>query len=126
VSISTLSLSLLITVRLLMPPGICVCTLSAPASRLLLAVFGQEVPEPAPVNEEDDQNHHPGCPACFLAVGMGVAPPPGPGFIDLPLTGSVLSAATPALVSPSDLVPLPCDVLDAAAPLYEAHCALLV
>lgn len=125
-SISTLSLSLLITVRLLMPPGICVCTLSAPASRMLLALFAQEVPPPAPVADEDDQNHHPGCPASFLAVGMGVAPPSGPGFIDLPLTGTTPNAIAPTITFPGHIVPFPCDALDSGAPLYEAHCALLV
>jgi hypothetical protein len=126
VSISTLSLCLLITLRLLMPPGICVCKLSSPASRLLLAVCGQEVPEPNSPDEDRDDDHHPGCPASFLSVGMGVAPPSGPGQIDLPLTGVVEAESAPLFQSASDLLPLTCSVLDSVAPLYVAHCALLV
>jgi hypothetical protein len=88
VSPASLLLSLLIVLRLLMPPGICVCKLSCPASRLLAAVCGSELPT-LPGDEADD-DHNPGCPACYLAQGLGVAPPSGPGPLFLTLTGSVL------------------------------------
>ncbi len=72
----------LIAIRLLMPPGICVCKWSSPAARLLVALLQSE--RPIPVEEErDDDDHAPGCPASPLAVGMGVKPstqpllPPG-------------------------------------------------
>ena len=122
-SMPTILLSVLITVRLLMPPGICVCKLSSPAARLFMAACGEELPER---DLPDDDDHHPGCPACFLAVGMGVAPPSGPGTIDLPLTGTIFVDAVASvsyligLQLPPEPIPL------AAAPLYVSQCALTV
>ncbi len=122
-SMPTILLSLLITARLLMPPGICVCKLSPPAARLLLAVCGKALP----VQElPDDDDHHPGCPACFLAVGMGVAPPSGPGQIDLPLTGTLSTDSAISFPSVSDILPPPEPIPLAAAPLYVSQCALTV
>jgi hypothetical protein len=126
VSISTLSLCVLITLRLLMPPGICVCKLSSPASRLLLAACGQEIPDRNSGDEEADDDHHPGCPASFLSVGMGVAPPPGPGPIELPMTGTVEDESSIAFTSASEFLPLSRGGLESSAPLYVVHCALLV
>lgn len=67
-------LLVLLTIRLLMPPGICICQLTSTASNYLANVLGTETP--APIEEDDD--HAPGCPASILSTGMGVSPPAGP------------------------------------------------
>jgi hypothetical protein len=67
----------LIALRLLLPPGICVCKWNSPAARLLVAVLQTERQVPAEP-ESDDDDHAPGCPASPLAVGMGVRPPSEP------------------------------------------------
>ena len=119
----TILLSVLITVRLLMPPGICICQWSSPAARLLIAACGQELPVK---DLPDDDDHHPGCPACFLAIGMGVAPPSGPGPIELPLTGLTCGETSVSITSSNDLFPLPEAIPLPAAPLYVEQCALIV
>jgi hypothetical protein len=123
VSRATLLLSVLITLRLLMPPGICVCKLSTPASRLLAAACGSELP--AIPTEESDDDHDPGCPASYLSQGLGVAPPSGPGLIFLTLTGSVESILPVVhLVLPSDLLPT-FSAPPSSPPLYVEQCALI-
>jgi hypothetical protein len=117
-----LLLSLLIALRLLMPPGLCICKLSSPVLRAIAITRGQE--PPAPPSPADDDDHHPGCPASFLSVGMGVAPPPGPGPLVLPLTGAVSIDDPLTLCSCCDPVPPSDGVPIAAQPLYVAHCAL--
>ena len=67
-------LMVLIGIRLLMPPGICVCKWSSPASRYLAALLLLERPVPIEEHREDDDDHAPGCPASPLAAGMGVKP----------------------------------------------------
>jgi hypothetical protein len=64
----------LLTIRLLLPPGICVCQWHSPAARMLVQLFGggKEVPPSPPLENEDD--HEPGCPASKLAAGMGLRP----------------------------------------------------
>jgi len=66
-------LMVLITIRLLMPPGICVCKLNSPAARFLVALLKSD--KQVPNEEERDDDHAPGCPASPLATGMGVKPP---------------------------------------------------
>src|SRR5579884_593475 len=67
----------LIAVRLMMPPGICVCKWRSPAARFLVSLLQSE--RQVPVEEErDDDDHAPGCPASPLAAGMGVKPPSEP------------------------------------------------
>jgi len=76
----------LIAIRLLMPPGICVCQWSSPAARLLIALVQSE--REVPVEDDRDDDHAPGCPASPLAVGMGVKPsaePPQPPGLSLDL-----------------------------------------
>jgi hypothetical protein len=131
VSVPTLLLSVLITLRLLMPPGICVCKLSSPASRLLAAALGAELPPPPPPPTHTTDDHDPGCPASPLAEGLGVAPPSGPGpILALLLSMVVWSSGSdaPALVAPSPfatgLLPPPCCVRPPTAPLYVSQCAL--
>jgi hypothetical protein len=121
VSTPALVVSVLVAVRLLMPPGLCICKLSSPVLRAIAVARSQE-PPPPPSEAEDD--HHPGCPASFLSVGMGVAPPPGPGPIVLPLTGVASVADAPALSISSDPVPPSFGVPIPAPPLFVAHCAL--
>jgi hypothetical protein len=75
------ALFVLLTIRLLLPPGICVCQWHAPAARWLVKLLntGKLVPPSPPVENEDD--HEPGCPASKLAAGMGLRPvahPPAP------------------------------------------------
>ncbi len=125
---STLLLSVLITMRLLMPPGICVCKLSSPASRLLAAAVGNELPPALPENDDD---HDPGCPASCLAPGLGVAPPTGPGPIPcLLLIGvfwfspAVMHCTGDACLETTSLS-LPWNIPIATAPLYVSQCALL-
>ena len=73
-------LFVLLTIRLLLPPGICVCQWHSPAARMLVHFFGgtKEVPPPPPVENEDD--HEPGCPASKLAAGMGLRPASPPAL----------------------------------------------
>jgi hypothetical protein len=132
VSIQTLILSVLITLRLLLPPGICVCKLSSPASRLLAAALGAKLPPPPPPPSHTDDDHSPGCPASSLAEGLGVAPPSGPGpIVALLLSGVAWSSGPDAddlacdCTSSTEALPADCTVPIAPAPLYVAHCALL-
>jgi hypothetical protein len=122
VSPHSLLLSLLITLRLLMPPGICVCTLSCPAAQLIIALCGAEPTSP-PTPPEEDDDHLPGCPASYLAAGLGVAPPSGPGLITLPWTGFLRSAA----IVPPASAPLPSHqaISFPSLPRYLELCALL-
>jgi hypothetical protein len=69
-------LMVLIGIRMLMPPGICVCKWNSPAARFLVALWQSD--RQVPVEEERDDDHAPGCPASPLAVGMGVKPPSEP------------------------------------------------
>jgi hypothetical protein len=67
-------LMILMALRLLLPPGICVCKWNAPAARLLVALLDNDRQVPSEEEREDD-DHAPGCPASPLAVGMGIQPP---------------------------------------------------
>jgi hypothetical protein len=69
-------LMVLIAIRLLMPPGICVCKWNAPAARFLVSLLQSQ--RQVPVEDDRDDDHAPGCPASPLAVGMGVKPPSEP------------------------------------------------
>jgi hypothetical protein len=116
------------TVRLLLPPGICVCKLTSPAARHLAALLGGDAPAPTPV-EEDDDDHAPGCPASPLAAGMGVSPPSGPSSPDLDPGHLALGLVIPPalLFAP----PGPCDrplphPKPSIDPIYLTVCALLI
>jgi hypothetical protein len=65
--------------RLLLPPGICVCKLTSPAARLLTTLLATKPPvlPPSPSTEPED-DHAPGCPASFLSLGLYVKPAEAP------------------------------------------------
>lgn len=116
----------LIVLRLLLPPGICVCQWSSPAARLLVALTKSDRKVP-PQHESDDDDHAPGCPASPLAVGMGVRPPseqawpPALSFDPLP----PLESAQPfAPLCRERENPPPTDFQH--SPLYLTVCALLL
>jgi hypothetical protein len=116
-------LILLIVVRILVPPCMCLCKLEAPASRAIAWVFGTEVPD-APMDYHDD-DHHPGCPASYLSLGLGLQPMP---FIE-PLPSSLsLPAPTPFLPATTLVVPVSISAMTIGAdpPLYVSHCALTI
>jgi hypothetical protein len=73
-------LMILITLRMLMPAGICACQAASPAGRMLAALFDTNVPPSAP----SDDDHNPGCPASIFSTGMGVFPAPVPQLHLLP------------------------------------------
>lgn len=95
-------LMVLITLRLLMPPGICACKWSSPAGRLLVALLQSQRAVPDS-EERDDDDHAPGCPASPLAAGMGVKPPSEPllppvlSFDLLPPLESVQASGSPLI-----------------------------
>lgn len=70
-AIPTRILVVLIGLRLLWPAGLCVCKLSSPVAHALVYLLGNDTPLPA---HDDDDHHHPGCPASACAVGLGVHP----------------------------------------------------
>jgi hypothetical protein len=120
VAILTRVLFILLTLRLLVPPGMCLCKLSSPASRLLASVLGNDLPPPE--GETDDHHHHDGCPASPLSTAMGLRPD-GPGPIEMPLIGMLTAlheAVSAATVSLLDL--LLCDT--PCPPLCVSCCAL--
>jgi hypothetical protein len=98
VSIPYRVLFALMTLRLLLPPGICVCKWNSPAARILadLMQTGKDIPPPEP---EDENNDAPGCPASPFAAGMGLRPaPPPPLFLDPALETPPLLAVTPSVL----------------------------
>jgi hypothetical protein len=113
VSIPYRILFVLMTLRLLLPPGICVCKWNSPAARILVDLFqtGKDIPPPEP---EDPNSDAPGCPASPFAVGMGLrpaSPPPlflGPAFETPPLLEvtapdlSITAAAAEPLSEPPE------------------------
>lgn len=125
------TLLVLMTLRLLMPPGICACKWNAPAARLLLAVVQTEkdVPDPVP---EDPNDHEPGCPASPFAVGMGVRPPAEPlplPALSLDLVPSAELTATtphPSAGDPGPFARSPEDPAPPDDPLYLTLRTLLL
>jgi hypothetical protein len=96
VSILYRVLFVLMTLRLLLPPGICVCKWNSPAARILVDLLqtGKDIPPPEP---EDENNDAPGCPASPFAVGMGLRPAsPAPLFLDPALETPLLLEAMPS------------------------------
>ena len=67
-------LMLFMAVRLLAPPGICVCELALPLKRLIAAAYHAPQP-PDPCDEEDPRF---GCVVCQLPPAMESKPVPAP------------------------------------------------
>jgi hypothetical protein len=113
VAIATRVLFVLLTLRLLMPPGVCVCHLADAVGRA----------EPAPESGDD---HHPGCPASYLSLGLGLKPLPGPGPVELAASGWQ-APPLPAPVPSSSSPPTGLAVLaPESPPLHVVHCAFLI
>src|SRR4051812_19313687 len=113
------------TLRLLMPAGICACKAASPAGRMLAVLLGTHA---VPADPGDD-DHDPGCPASIFATGMGVKHPPGPPPIDLALLPAYLLDSTAE--EPDFLAgfhsPVPAFSLRATTPdLYLTLCTLLI
>jgi hypothetical protein len=112
-----------ITLRLLMPPGVCLCKLSSPAVRLLSLALGGD--PPASVPEHDDHEHHPGCPASGLTEGLGVQP--ASAQLDHPVP-SLDSPAPPLNLALTSTVEPHLDhsLHPRTTPLYVSRCAWLL
>jgi hypothetical protein len=91
------SLLVLMAVRVLLPPGICICRYDAAAGRLLGSWLNVSLPAlPAPV-EDDDDDHEPGCPCSPLAAALGLIPAAVTiAALELNLAGLPGSGAPPA------------------------------
>ena len=119
-AILTRVLFVLLTLRLLVPPGICLCKLSSPVSRFLASALGNDLPAP-PV--ETDGHHDDGCPASPLKEALGLRPA-GPGPIELPLAALLGVPAECALPCPAT-DPLDRPLCSAPlVPLCVSYCAL--
>jgi hypothetical protein len=93
-------LYVLMTARLLLPPGICICQSSAATARLLAEFLRTGMAVPTPEAEEDDRDDHaPGCPASKLSTGMGLLPATVLSTPDQPFTHAVPSADADAAPS---------------------------
>jgi hypothetical protein len=109
--------------RLLVPPGCCLCQLKSPAAEVLASLVGKALP-PALPEPPEDENHHDGCPASFVSTGLGLRPAAvtvlPPGFLDLPTPTADLPTAPVELLAPlTQLAESP-----ASQPLFVQHCAL--
>jgi hypothetical protein len=120
--------------RLLLPPGICVCKLTAPASRLLILLLRAKPPAlPANPSNEPEEDHAPGCPASILSTGMYVKPsevPTRPALtFDHPLRPGLLES-TAIVVPPSQSQqrwePLESWQAPPDDPVYLTTCSLLI
>lgn len=72
------TITILAIVRLLAPPGICMCHADSPVLLIMLSLSDPSR-EHLPSQEIND-DHHPGCPCSPLSVGLGLAPCP----VDVP------------------------------------------
>jgi hypothetical protein len=114
----------LIFVRVLMPPGICFCQLTAPAVGMLAGLIqpGQRLPQPP--DDHHDDHHSDGCPCSPMAAGLGLKPAEVPPLILACSMLDPLPAALPACEGwVSDINPF------ASPPppdLFQSDCALLL
>jgi hypothetical protein len=114
VAIVSRVLFVLLTLRLLMPPGICVCHLADTVGRAA----------PSPENGGDD--HHPGCPASYLSLGLGLKPLPGPGPVELPPCGWQSPSSPVPASAPSPPPPVARALAHESPPLHVVYCAFLI
>jgi hypothetical protein len=115
-------LCVLIFVRVLCPPGVCLCKLSGMPARLAAAAAGDEqLPPP-----EEDDDHDSGCPASPLSAAMGLKPAHVPQHAVAFVAESLdLPDAAQALSPLDDLPPLP--VAWPPDPhLYLTHCSFQI
>jgi hypothetical protein len=115
------SLLVLLTWRLLLPPGVCLCQLGHPAAVLLARLLGNEPPAPEP---EDDNHHQHGCPASRLGPSLRPQPPEPPAPPAVALVGAGLG---PCPAAPAEYSP----VVDqgpptGTIPLFLRLCAFLI
>ena len=112
-------LYVLIFLRLMAPPGVCLCKLSAPA---LAFLAGNSLPQE---DQTQDDDHLPGCPCSPLCAGMGLQPPVE--MVPLPQSSLDVVPQPPLLETFAktwDLTFLP---LESANPtLFESSCLLLI
>jgi hypothetical protein len=112
---------LFMAVRVLAPPGICVCELAQPLERLIAAVY--HAAQPPDHCEEEDPRF--GCVVCQLPPAMESKPVPAPAPV-LSLDASpllqVVFRATFGL--PIDAFQPP--LRRPGAALYLSHCPLLI
>lgn len=117
-------LLLLLVLRLLLPPGICLCHDNSPASCLILSLLDPDRPLPSSSCEEED-DHDPGCPGSPLATGMG---------LKLPLVAVLPLLPNAILDLPEQVDPTPSFfhptvhtwALSPPVPLYLEDCSLLI
>ena len=110
-------LYLLLFVRLMAPPGVCLCKLSAPAVAYLSGM-------PLPADQQaPDEDHTPGCPCSPLSAGMGLRAPtdtvPVPD-LSLDLAASLIPSAAARELEPSPVG------LIASVDVREVSCRLLI
>jgi hypothetical protein len=115
------SLLLVLTWRLLLPPGLCLCQFIHPAAALLARVLGNEPPAPEP----EEAGHLAGCPASKLGPGLR-APQADPPEAPAPALGSPAVADCP--LAPSVVLPSLPDraLMPGTSPLYLILCAFLI
>jgi hypothetical protein len=88
----------LIGLRLLVPPSVCLCQLTGQAVCLVSGLLRPDLPPPEP---EEHDDHADGCPASRMSVGMGVPPVSVPPLV-------ARDTASPAGFEMS-LAPVPAD-----------------
>jgi len=66
-------LLVLMIVRLMVPPGFCLCDPGSPLARALASLLAA-APLPIPIESAADDDHHPGCPNSYLSTGLGLQP----------------------------------------------------
>jgi hypothetical protein len=115
------SLLVVLTWRLLLPPGVCLCQFIHPAAVLLARVLGHEAPAPEP----EEHGHLAGCPVAKLGPGLRAQPadPPTPPALsfDAPTLPTCPSAPSPSSAPLADD-----DVAAGTTPLYVTLCAFLL
>ena len=96
-------LCVLIVVRVLCPPGVCICKYSSMPARILANLqTGVEVPPPPP-EEKDD--HDPGCPCSPLSTAPGLRPSDVPLHAIIFVPPSLDRASVALILSLFDEVP---------------------
>lgn len=117
----TPALFVLITIRLMVPPGVCICQASSPVLHVLARATGYP---PPPTEDHHDHDHHPGCPCSGLSEGMGLKPA-SPG-IDPPQPSIAAALPQPQSALPGQLIPATFLAFSITPPLFLSACVLLI